>query len=258
MNLNNIKRNQLDYLLTDILPNELSDRFTYSHFYEYLIGRSDEVEQMYKQLEETKAKAEGMFQGKKCWASMPLKYSIMKELHTVREISLVQPLAAIEMLLFVGIYQKELLNLLDKNACFSLRYHHRNNDLCYKNKNKSVIRYFSEESKQAGREVIEQTGMFFNILPYKSISAFTSSEKWLVLNSKYAYFIKTDYKACFDSIYTHTYTWVIGKDSIDTKGFDHNSNIYSVIDRVLQNINARRSNGVFQTEIIPGYDSNAG
>ena len=36
MNLNNIKRNQLDYLLTDILPNELSDRFTYSHFYEIL------------------------------------------------------------------------------------------------------------------------------------------------------------------------------------------------------------------------------
>lgn len=244
MNLNNIKRNQLDYLLTDILPNELSDRFTYSHFYDYLIGRSDEVKQMYKQLEETKAKAEGMFQGKKCWASMPLKYSIMKELHTVREISLVQPLAAIEMLLFVGVYQKELLNLLDKNACFSLRYHHRNNDLCYKNKNKSVIRYFYEESKQAGREVIEQTGMFFNILPYKSISAFTSSEEWLVLNSKYAYFIKTDYKACFDSIYTHTYTWLIGKDSIDTKEFNHNSNIYSTIDRVLQNINARRSNGI--------------
>lgn len=119
MNLNNIKRNQLDYLLTDILPNELSDRFTYSHFYEYLIEKSEEVEQMYKQLEETKAKAEGMFQGKKCWASMPLKYSIMKELHTVREISLVQPLAALEMLLFVDIYQKELLNLLDKNACFS-------------------------------------------------------------------------------------------------------------------------------------------
>lgn len=65
-----------------------------------------------------------------------------------------------------------------------------------------------------------------------------------MLNSKYAYFIKTDYKACFDSIYTHTYTWLIGKDSIDTKEFDNNSNIYSTIDRVLQNINARRSNGI--------------
>ena len=30
MDLNNIKRNNLDYLLTDILPTELSDRFTYS------------------------------------------------------------------------------------------------------------------------------------------------------------------------------------------------------------------------------------
>ena len=242
MNLNNIKRNQLDYLLTDILPNELSDRFTYSHFYEYLIKRSNDVDKMFRQLEETKAKTDGMFQGKKCWASMPLKYSIMKELHTIREMSLVQPLAALEILLFVGVYQKELLNLLDKNACFSLRYHHRNNDLCYKNK--SVIKYFNEESKQAGLEVIEQTGIFFSISPYKSISAFTSSEEWLVLNSKYAYFIRTDYKACFDSIYTNTYTWLIGKDSIDTKEFDHNSNIYSTIDRVLQNINARRSNGI--------------
>lgn len=146
MNLNNIKRNQLDYLLTDILPNELSDRFTYSHFYEYLIERSDEVEQMYKQLEETKAKAEGMFQGKKCWASMPLKYSIMKELHTEREISLLQPIAAVELFAFVSTYQKELINLLDMNSIFSLRHHHKNNELCYKNKNKSITKYFAVES----------------------------------------------------------------------------------------------------------------
>lgn len=37
MDLNNIKRNNLDYLLTDILPTELSDRFTYSYFYEFLL-----------------------------------------------------------------------------------------------------------------------------------------------------------------------------------------------------------------------------
>ena len=244
MNLNNIKRNKLDYLLTDILPNELSDRFTYSHFYEFLIEHEDEVDEMISKIRKTKAESNGLFLGKKCWASMPLKYSIMKELHTVREISLVQPLAALEMLLFVETYQKELLNLLDKNSCFSLRYHHKNNDLCYKNKNKSVIKYFSEESKLAGREMIEQTGMFFNLLPYKSISAFTSSEEWLVLNSKYNYFIRTDYKACFDSIYSHTYTWLIGKDSIDTMEFCKNSNMYSSIDRLLQNINARRSNGI--------------
>ena len=243
MDLNNIKRNNLDYLLTDILPTELSDRFTYSFFYEYLIRKSDQVDEMLKLLQSIKAQPDGLFKDKP-WASMPLKYSIMKDLHTVREISLVQPLAAIEILLFVELYQKEILNLINKNACFSLRYHKKNNNLCYKNKNKAIIKYFSEESRNMGREVLEQTGMFFDITPYKSIAAFTSSEEWLVLNSKYNHFIRTDYKACFDSIYTHTYAWLIGKDSIDTKRFEENSNIYSVIDRVLQNINARRSNGI--------------
>ena len=243
MDLNNIKRNNLDYLLTDILPTELSDRFTYSYFYDFLLSKSSEINSIIQCLKETKAKPDGIFKGKE-WASMPLKYSIMKDLYTVREISLVQPLAAIEMLLFVELYQKELLNLLNKNSCFSLRFHHKNNNLCYKNKNKSIIRYFSEESKNMGREVLEQTGMFFDISPYKSIAAFTSSEEWLVLNSKYKHFIRMDYKACFDSIYTHTFTWLIGKDSIDTKSFARNSNIYSIIDRILQNINARRSNGI--------------
>jgi len=243
MDLNNIKRNNLDYLLTDILPTELSDRFTYSYFYDYLLSKPEEIDSMIQCLKKTKAIPDGLFQGQG-WASMPLKYSIMKDLHTVREISLVQPLAAIEMLLFVEIYQKELLNLLNKNACFSLRFHHKNNNLCYKNKDKSVIKYFSEESENMGREVLEQTGMFFDISPYKSIAAFTSSEEWHVLNSKYKHFIRTDYKACFDSIYSHTFTWLIGKDSIDTMSFKHNSNIYSSIDKILQNINARRSNGI--------------
>ena len=138
MDLNNIKRNNLDYLLTDILPTELSDRFTYSYFYEFLLSKSDEIDDMIQCLKETKAKPDGLFKGKE-WASMPLKYSIMKDLYTVREISLVQPLAAIEMLLFVELYQKELLNLLNKNSCFSLRFHHKNNNLCYKNKNKDIL-----------------------------------------------------------------------------------------------------------------------
>ena len=73
MDLNNIKRNNLDYLLTDILPTELSDGFTYSYFYEFLLSKSDEIDDMIQCLKETKAKPDGLFKGKE-WASMPLKY----------------------------------------------------------------------------------------------------------------------------------------------------------------------------------------
>lgn len=245
MDLNNLKRNQLDYILTDVLPTELSDRFTFSYFYEYLINHNTEINEMIDFLMKmkNKSKQETLFNAGNNWITMPLKYTIMKDLHSDREISLLQPMAAVQLFAFIAIYQKELLTILDKNSIFSLRFHHRNNDLCYKNKNKAVIKYFLDESVIAGRDIIEQTGMFFDINPYKSIAAFTSSEDWLVLNSKYKYFIRTDYKACFDSIYTHTFKWLIGKDVNDTKGFK-NANIYTSIDRILQNINARTSNGI--------------
>ena len=225
MDLNNIKRNQLDYILTDILPTELSERFTFFYFYEFLMTKSKELKQMNNYLMELKNKYKTgtMFKGGNGgnnWVSMPLKYTIMKELHTEREISLLQPIAAVELFAFVSIYQKELINILDMNSIFSLRYHHKNNELCYKNRNKSITKYFAAESAQINKDLIEKTGMFFDIQPYKSIASFTSSEEWLVLNSKYRYFIRTDYKACFDSIYTHTFKWLIGKDVNDTKDFD--------------------------------------
>ena len=44
MDLNNIKRNQLDYILTDMLPTELSERFTFFYFYEFLMTKRKESE----------------------------------------------------------------------------------------------------------------------------------------------------------------------------------------------------------------------
>ena len=243
MNLNNIERNQLDYILTDVLPTELSEQFSYRYFYDYLVTKNDEIDEIVKLVTKRKNENKEVFNGNSNWISMPLVYTIMKQLHSERSISLLQPLGALQLFLFISAYQKEMLNLLQKNSVYSLRYHKKNNDLYYKNKNKSVIKYFADLTQNTGKEIIEQTGMYFNIGPYKSIAAFTSSEDWLVLNSKYKYFIRTDYKACFDSIYTHTFNWIIGKDVNDTKNFK-NGSIYSAIDRILMNINARTSNGI--------------
>lgn len=246
MNLDNIERNQLDYILTDVLPTELSNQFSYGNFYEYLLEKNNykKIEKMINLIVKQKNKHNAtLFEGSANWVTSPLKYTIMKQRGSVREISLLQPMAAVELFLFIAAYQKELLTILDKNSIFSLRYHRKNNDLHYKNKNKSVTKYFVDLKEKTGKEIIEQTGMYYNIGPYKSIASFTSSEEWQILNSKYKYFIRTDYKACFDSIYTHTYNWIIGKDVNDTKEFK-NGSIYTSIDRMLMNINARTSNGI--------------
>lgn len=245
MNNTNIKRNSLDYILTDLLPVELSELFTFYYFYNYLVDNQNKVDKLVEsilQLKNNSNKNIILFEHNK-WASMPLKYSIIKTINSKRELNVVQPVAALEIYLFISTFEKEILNCFENTSAFSIRYHAKNNDLIYKQKRKSIIQYFDKLSKDLDKGVIQQTGMYFDIKPFRSIIDFTNSDTWFDSNLKYKYFARLDYKACFESIYTHTYVWHISKDVNDSIGFK-NGNLYTTIDRVMQNINARTSNGI--------------
>lgn len=241
----NIERNRMDYLLTDIMPVELSELFSFGKFYDYLFLRQDEVEKIIQDMKKMKAgNNEVPFEGNwGDWASIPLKYNILKGTNDTRELNLVQPIAALNIYLFIECYQKEILDCLEENACFSLRYHRKNHDLYYRKKIKKISDYFEKTSKKIERTVLQQTGAFFKIHKFNSVSSFTNSRLWQQCNFKYKCFAKVDYKSCFDSIYTHTYKWIIEKNTVDSK-VAKNSNLFIVIDRVLQNINGRSSNGL--------------
>lgn len=240
---NNIERNRIDYLLTDIMPVEISELFSYGKFYEFLLGRQKELDCIVKELMKLKASGkEYLFNGGK-WASVPLKYNILKGVDGVREINLTQPISALNIYLFIECYQKEILGFLENNNCFSLRYHRKNNDLFYKRKSNRLTEYFSKTSKKIDKSVLQQTGAYFKIHKFNSVSSFTNSRLWQQCNFKYKYFAKVDYKSCFNSIYTHTYKWIIERNTVDSKEAK-NSNLFIIIDRVLQNINGKSSNGV--------------
>lgn len=246
----NIKRNSLDYILTDLLPVEISELFSFYDFYNYLVDKHERVDQLVNTIVMLKNDVNQnisnntgiLFESNK-WASMPLKFSIIKSSESIRELNIVQPVAALEIYLFISAFEKEILNYLGNNSMFSIRYHSKNNDLYYKQKKKNITQYFSELSDSLEKGIIQQTGMYFNIGPFRSIVDFTNSDKWFDLNLKYKYFAKLDYKSCFDSIYTHTYVWLVTKDVNDSIGFK-NGNLFTTIDRIMQNINARTSNGI--------------
>lgn len=241
----NIERNRMDYLLTDIMPVEVSELFSFGKFYEFLISKEKEVEKIIKKMKKMKSNnTEVPFEGNwGNWASTPLKYNILKGVNAVRELNLVQPISALNIYLFIECYQKELLDKLEENSCFSLRYHKKNNDLFYQKKTKRISDYFEKTSKKIDKGVLQQTGAYFKIHKFNSVSSFTNSRLWQQCNFKYKYFAKVDYKSCFDSIYTHSYKWIIEKNTVDSKDAN-NSNMHIVIDRVLQNINGRSSNGL--------------
>lgn len=239
----NIERNKIDYILTDIMPVESSELFSYGKFYEFLSNNSKELESIFEELIKMKSNKNSMMFNGGSWASTPLKYNILKGVNGLREINIVQPISALNIYFFIECYQREILDYLENNSRFSLRYHKKNNDLYYKRKNNNITEYFSKTSRKIKKSILQQTGAYFKIHKFDSVSSFTNSRLWQECNFKYRYFAKVDYKACFNSIYTHTYKWIIERNTVDSKDAK-NSNLFIVIDRILQNINGKSSHGV--------------
>lgn len=244
MSWKGLERNKLDYILTDTLPVEISELFSYSSFYTFLL-EADQQKMIKGILNKLKIKKQlgddTMFKDK--WSSMPLKYSIIKNEKTTREMSVLHPFSAINLYLFIECYQKEILEYFRKNHCFSLRYHKKNTDLYYKGRTKKAAEYFRKQISRVGKAAIQQTGCYFKITPFESINAFTGSLSWRFANFKHNYYAKMDYKSCFDSIYTHSFSWIIERNINDAKDAK-NTHLFLTIDRILQNINGRSSNGI--------------
>ncbi len=244
MGWNGIERNKLDFILSDLLPVEISELFSFRSFYDFLLRKENNavLTGLIEELKKEQAKSNTvLFKDK--WATSPLKFNILKGVNSLREMSLIQPLSALNIYLFIECYQKRILDLFEKNHCFSIRYHRKSNDLYYKTRSKKAFEYFRAESIRIGKGVLQQTGGYFKIAPFDSVRSFTASRIWRICNFKYRYFAKIDYKSCFDSVYSHAYKWIAEGKVIDSKEA-RNSSIYLTIDRLIQNINCHSSNGV--------------
>lgn len=239
-----IERNKLDYILTDLLPVELSERFSYKPFYEFLLQKQqqNELAKITYYMKKECAKSEKkIFEND--WGTMPLKYDILKGNDSLRHMSLIQPFSAINIYLFMECFQKDILNFFEVNHRFSIRYHRKSNDLYYKARSSKATRYIQIFSRKLGRNILQQTGSYFKIYPFDSLNAFTASRNWRMCNYEYTHFAKIDYKSCFDSIYSHVFAWIIERNVVDSKNAK-NSSLFLIIDRMLMNINGKASNGI--------------
>lgn len=244
MGWSGLERNKLDYILTDLLPVEISELFSFSQLYTFLLKKENQkiLDALIQEIKQNKAQSNSrMFENG--WSTKPLKYKILKGTDTMREMSVIQPFSALNLFLFIECYQKEILNYFEKYHDYSIRYHKKSTDLYYKAKSGRVTQYFQDQSFRAGRGAIQQAGNYFKIGPFESINSFADSRVWRMCNFKYKYYAKLDYKACFDSIYTHAFTWIIERNVVDAKDAV-NPHLLVTIDRILQNINGRSSNGI--------------
>ena len=162
-----LERNKLDFILTDTLPVEVSELFSFSQFYNFLLNKEQHknLNTIIETIKRKKALSnQTMFENK--WSAKPLKYKILKGTSSYREMSIINPFSALNMFLFMECYQKDILDYFDKEHCFSIRYHKKNTDLYYKNKKGKALEYFQTQVKNLEKEVIQQTVSYLCISPF--------------------------------------------------------------------------------------------
>lgn len=243
MSNSGIERNKLDYIITDILPVEISNNFSFVNFYNFLaLEKNVKLQNIgIENLKIQKLKAGKIFEDK-AWATHPLKFPIKKGEDSYRELSIIHPISALNIYYFMECYEKDILNLLEENDECSIRYHKKNTELYYKCKKDNYTEYY-QESWSLDKRRIENMGNFYNVGPCPGLPKFTESQEFLLQNIKYSHYAKLDYKNCFDSIYTHSYKWITERSIVDSKNVN-NSSLLVIIDRLLQNINGKSSNGI--------------
>ena len=181
-----LERNKLDYFLTDMLPVEVSELFSFSQFYSFLLNKNNQkrINGVIEPLKKNKAEStQKLFD--RGWGTKPLKYNILKGSNSYREMSIINPMSALNVFLFIEIYQKEILDYFEKEHCFSIRYHKKNTALYYKTKKGKYIDYFQKQINTVNRNYIQQTGSYYKISPFESINSFTDSRIWRMCNFKY-------------------------------------------------------------------------
>ena len=240
------KRNKLDIILTDSRPVEVLKSFTLAYFYEYLNGNSA-MEKMCNIITTELipslkiASANKKFLINSDWHSIPLKYHIYKNNHELRQMSILNPLSLIELRLFIEAYEKELLYFANEEG-FSVRKHFYNDSLRYVEKEGKGLVYVSDQDASKN---IEASGDFYKIAPFKFLSDFHNSSLWYQLNREYRYCGKIDYSKCFDSVYTHTFSWLIAENLTDRKKYSRDTQYFlNACDTILQNMNGSVTNGI--------------
>ena len=103
-----LEREKLDYVLTDVLPVEVSELFSFSQFYHFLLRKENQktIKEIVTECKENKAQNKKL--SEKGWATKPLKYMILKDSNSLRKMSIIQPFSALNLYFFIACYQSRL------------------------------------------------------------------------------------------------------------------------------------------------------
>ena len=138
----------------------------------------------------------------------PYKYTTRRNNGKPRELTVIHPHSMLDMARFIDKYRDSILYYTNRSA-FSIRHPHRVARL-----EQTRDRTF-RKNKDPEKSSFEQYNLeydhissYFTYKRYNNIYRFYDSSEFRACERKYPTLLRVDIAKCFDSIYTHTISWV--------------------------------------------------
>ena len=138
----------------------------------------------------------------------PYKYRAKRNNGKNRNLALPHPQSMLAMTYFISEYRDSILYYTNRSS-YSIRHPHRVARLHAKRDSEFAHRRDKESYgfEQYDLEY-EHVTSFFSYRRYNNINRFYSSPEFRACERKYPKLVRADVSKCFDSIYTHTVSWV--------------------------------------------------
>lgn len=257
-------------LLSDTLPYELPLIYTNRGFYRFLVKNGIEIAEndvlkwsktmpdgafalmkLIMGMDADAIKSTGEVQGKffhEKKATIPFNYKIVHKPTKPRVLSLIHPANQVRMVAFYEKYRSMILHFTGKSK-FSIRrptdvacyyyYRDRLHNQLLGRKADSTEQFFNE---------YENLRTYFTYKEFSNIYKFYESYRYQRAEKKFQHLCRLDLQSCFDSIYTHSFTWAVNggkemyKSIIPFPGDD--KTFGGAFDHLMQKMNFNETNGI--------------
>ena len=256
-------------LLSDVLPYELPVNFTNRYFYRFLVSNGikfDGKELSWKEnidknglavlnfifspylntdlttLQDNRVK----IKDNNGAVSIPFLYKIQHKPNKLRRLALIHPANQIEIVSFYEKYKSLILYYCGKDE-FSLRHPER--VACYfyyKDRLHHTLLGKKMDKLELFFNEYENLKTYFSYKEYSNIYKFYEDYRYQNAEKRFAHLHKFDIQSCFDSIYTHSFTWAIngGKEEAKKNFVGKQISFGDDWDNIMQRMNYNETNGI--------------
>ena len=254
-------------LLSDTLPYELPLIFTNRGFYRFLVKNEIELDdngtlhwskhipdgafalmKLIMNVSGQVKKSDGCVNVNGQKPTIPFNYKIEHKPTKPRVLSLIHPASQVKMVTFYEKYSSMILHFTGKSkfsirrpadvACF-FYYRDRLHNKLLGRKVDSTEQFFNE---------YENLRTYFSYREFSNIYKFYESYRYQRAEKKYQHLCRLDLQSCFDSIYTHSFTWAVngGKDVYKAIfPFPNDDKTFGgAFDHLMQKMNNNETNGI--------------